>query len=97
MLSPHEKAYCQALLALRQKEYAKAETHFSQAAEHFTENRDFMILWETTRALLAVKRESVTLLNLDQLQQVSGFDADYLMHHAMPSDLDVELTRLEFP
>ena len=57
MLSPHEKAYCQALLALRQKEYAKAETHFSQAAEHFTENRDFMILWETTRALLAVKRE----------------------------------------
>ena len=47
--------------------------------------------------LLAVKRESVTLLNLDQLQQVSGFDADYLMHHAMPSDLDVELTRLESP
>jgi CRP-like cAMP-binding protein len=47
--------------------------------------------------LLAVKRESVTLLNLDQLQRVSGFDADYLMHHAMPNDLDAELARLEFP
>jgi CRP-like cAMP-binding protein len=47
--------------------------------------------------LLAVKRESVTLLNLDQLQRVSGFDADYLMHHAMPSDLDAELARLESP
>jgi hypothetical protein len=57
MLSPHEKAYCQALLALRQREYAKAETYFGQAAEHFEDNREFMILWETTRVLLAVKRE----------------------------------------
>jgi CRP-like cAMP-binding protein len=45
--------------------------------------------------LLTVKRESVTLLNLDQLQLVSGFDAEYLMHHAMPNDLDAELARLE--
>jgi CRP-like cAMP-binding protein len=45
--------------------------------------------------LLVVKRESVTLLNIDQLRQVTGFDDDYLMHHAMPGDLDMELTRLE--
>ena len=45
--------------------------------------------------LLVVKRESVALLNIDQLHQVTGFDADYLMHHAMPRDLDAELARLE--
>ena len=44
--------------------------------------------------LLAVKRESVTLLNIDQLHQVTGFDADYLMHHGMPDDLKAELARL---
>ena len=45
--------------------------------------------------LLAVKRESVTLLDLEQLLRVTGFDEDYLMQHAMPSDLEAELARME--
>ncbi|MBK1667561.1 hypothetical protein CKO28_05885 [Rhodovibrio sodomensis] len=44
--------------------------------------------------LLAVKRESVALLDIRQLHQVTGFDEDYLMHHAMPQDLAAELARL---
>ena len=44
--------------------------------------------------LLAVKRESVTLLDVDQLRRVTGFEDDYLLHHGMPSDLDTELARL---
>ena len=44
--------------------------------------------------LLAVKRESVTLLDVDQLRRVTGFEDDYLLHHGMPSDLDTELDRL---
>lgn len=48
----------------------------------------------TEEGLLVVKRESVTLLDIQQLLQVTGFDEEYLMHHAMPADLDAELTRL---
>jgi CRP-like cAMP-binding protein len=44
--------------------------------------------------LLSVKRESVTLLDIAHLHAVAGFDAAYLMHHAMPAELDAELTRL---
>ena len=45
--------------------------------------------------LLTVKRESVSLLDLEQLLRVTGFDEDYLMHHAIPGDLDAELARMQ--
>ncbi|MBK1698668.1 Crp/Fnr family transcriptional regulator [Rhodovibrio salinarum] len=44
--------------------------------------------------LLAVKRESVTILDSVQLCAVTGFDEDYLRQHTMPKDLDAELAKL---
>lgn len=57
MLSPAEKAYCLALKALKDKEYRRAADFFDRASGQFRENPDFVLLWETTRLLLAVKEE----------------------------------------
>jgi hypothetical protein len=56
MLDPDEKAYMQALQALRDKQYGPAVGHFDRAAEVFGNNREFSLLRETTRLLLEVKR-----------------------------------------
>jgi len=56
MLNPDEKAYLQALQALRDKQYGQAVGHFDRAAEVFGNNREFSLLRETTRLLLEVKR-----------------------------------------
>ncbi len=57
MLEPEEKAYCRALLALKRKDYRSAVDHFRQAAPRFRQDREFVLLRETTRLLLAVKEE----------------------------------------
>ena len=56
MLNPDEKAYLQALQALRDKQYGPAVGHFDRAAEVFGNNREFSLLRETTRLLLEVKQ-----------------------------------------
>ncbi len=57
MLNASEKAYCLALQALKDKDYRKAAEYFDRAAPFFAENREFNLYRETTRLLLAVKRE----------------------------------------
>lgn len=57
MLRAEEKAYFQALQALKRKEYSSAAAHFEQASGAYLQNQDFMLLWETTRLLVAVKEE----------------------------------------
>ena len=57
MLNPAEKAYLQALQALREKQYGQAAGCFNQAAEFFGNNREFSLLRETTNLLLEVKKK----------------------------------------
>lgn len=57
MLDPREKAYLQALQALRDKQYQQAAGFFDQAAEFFANNHEFHLLRETTHLLLEVKGE----------------------------------------
>ncbi len=57
MLSETEKAFCQALTELRQKEYAKAVESFEKAAKDFGTNSEFNLLYQSTRLLFEIKRE----------------------------------------
>ena len=57
MLNPSEKAYCLALQALKQRRYQQAAGYFERAAAYFEGNQEFSLLRETTRVLVAVKRE----------------------------------------
>ena len=57
MLNASEKAYCLALAALGEKRYPEALRFFDRAADHFEQNREFKLLHETTRLLVAVKSE----------------------------------------
>ena len=68
MLNPSEKAYCQALLALKDKEYRIASEYFDRAASEFQTNREFALYRETTRLLLAVRQELAVLENEDKLE-----------------------------
>jgi hypothetical protein len=68
MLRPSEKAYCLALQALKEKDYAKAADYFTAAAPDFTNNQEFVLLWETTRLLVAVKEELKTTDEKDELE-----------------------------
>ena len=52
-----EKAFVQALIALKRKEYGSASEYFEKAAPYFKGNKDFRLLRETNRLLLAVKKE----------------------------------------
>lgn len=63
MLNPSEKAYCLALQALKQRRYTEAVAYFERAAGYFENNREFSLLRETTRLLVALKRELATLEN----------------------------------
>jgi outer membrane protein assembly factor BamD (BamD/ComL family) len=56
VLNPAEKAYLQALQALREKQYGQAAGYFDRAAEFFGNNREFSLLKETTHLLLEVKK-----------------------------------------
>ena len=57
MLSENEKAYCQALLALKLKDYQKAVENFDRAAVNFGTNGEFNLLYQSTRLLMEVKQE----------------------------------------
>ncbi|MDF1544663.1 MAG: hypothetical protein P1R58_06125 [bacterium] len=57
MLNPGEKAYCQALLALKSKSYRLAAEEFEKAAPHFKNDREFNLIMETNRVLVAVKKK----------------------------------------
>lgn len=68
MLNSSEKAYCEALLALKNKDYRAASDHFDTAAPHFRDNREFNLLSETTKLLLAVKAERESLDSKDKIE-----------------------------
>ena len=68
MLNPSEKAYCQALLALRRKEYQHAAEQFETAVPFFRKDEEFNLLRETTRLLLTVKEELARLEKQNELQ-----------------------------
>ncbi len=57
MLKPAEKAYFQALAALKDKDYETAAEQFEKAAPFFEQNEEFGILRKTTRLLVAVTEE----------------------------------------
>lgn len=57
MLSPSEKAYYFALQSLKEKRYSLASDYFDRAAPEFSQEREFILLRETIRLLVAVKRE----------------------------------------
>lgn len=57
MLQAAEKAYCEALLALKRKDYRAAGEFFEQAAPDFAQDKEFCLLRETTRLLLVVKQK----------------------------------------
>ncbi|MBD3401683.1 hypothetical protein GF420_02215 [candidate division GN15 bacterium] len=61
MLNMSEKAYVLALRALKQHNYGEAVNHFDQAAEQFATDREFVLLRESTRLLVAVKNELAAL------------------------------------
>ncbi len=57
MLVDSEKAYCQALLALKNRDYQTAVMKFAKASGDFGTNEEFDLLYQTTQLLLAVKQE----------------------------------------
>jgi len=61
MLSDTEKAYCQALVALKQKDYEQAVLCFEKGIVGFGTNGEFNLLYQTTRLLLEVKKETANL------------------------------------
>ncbi|RKX28220.1 MAG: hypothetical protein DRP47_04880 [Candidatus Zixiibacteriota bacterium] len=73
MFNPSEKAYCLALLALKRKDYRTASDHFDRAASGFKTDREFNLYRETTRLLLAVKREIAVLEKEDKLEIEEAF------------------------
>ena len=68
MLDQAEKAYCLALLALKDNDYPAASDHFDRAALHFKDNREFNLLRQTTELLLAVKKERTKLNGDDMIE-----------------------------
>jgi outer membrane protein assembly factor BamD (BamD/ComL family) len=68
MLKPAEKAYFQALTALKNKEYSAAAEQFDKAAPFFEKDKEFGILRETTHLLIATKTE---LKKLEQKESLS--------------------------
>jgi len=57
VLRSEEKAYCRALMALREKKYQRAEEAFAVAAEYFAANKEFVLLRETNLLLLEVRSQ----------------------------------------
>ncbi|RME27323.1 MAG: hypothetical protein D6800_05230 [Candidatus Zixiibacteriota bacterium] len=72
MFDRAEKAYCLALQALKDKDYRTALTHLTTAEPRFRQDKDFRLLLETTRLLVAVKqklsgRDGVEELNVTEV------------------------------
>ncbi len=68
MLKPAEKAYFQALTALKRKEYQAAAEQFDKAAPFFEKDKEFGILRETTHLLVATQME---LKSFEQQESIS--------------------------
>ncbi|MEE8577180.1 MAG: hypothetical protein V3T31_07975 [candidate division Zixibacteria bacterium] len=59
MLNQSEKAYCQALKALKDKDYPAAAEFFDIASEKFGTDAEFNLLKESTRLLISLKQRIV--------------------------------------
>jgi hypothetical protein len=70
MLNRPEKEYYLALAALRQKEYIMALAHFDRAGEFFKNNREFTLLYETTKTLIAVKEQLAQSEEIVELKEL---------------------------
>ena len=57
MLAGTEKAYREALDALKRKNYSEAVESFEIAALEYGTNSEFNLLYQSTRLLLEVKKE----------------------------------------
>ncbi len=57
MLNHFEKAYCQAIIALKEKKYRQAASCFENAAPYYSDNKEFTLLMETNKMLLVVKEK----------------------------------------
>ncbi|HUV30055.1 MAG TPA: hypothetical protein VMY05_03025 [Acidobacteriota bacterium] len=66
MSNPSEKAYRLALQALKRKDYRTAADLFAKAAPGYQQDREFALLRESTRLLLAVQRELTALKEADE-------------------------------
>jgi len=73
MLKPAEKAYAQALLALKRKDYPSARAFFDEAAPAFAEDKEFNLLRETTRLLTVVKTKLADYDNEDKIEIEEAF------------------------
>ena len=69
MLSENEKAYCQALLALKSKDYLKALASFEKGAQTFGTNGEFNLLYQSTRLLVEVKKELAGAVENNPLEE----------------------------
>ena len=63
-----EKAYCSALLALKQKDYTAASNFFKKAAPYFKDDKEFKLYYETTLLLLEVKKTLGKFEDEDKLE-----------------------------
>jgi len=63
-----EKAYCQALMALKNKDYALASEFFDEAAPYFGNDKEFVIFRQTAKLMVAVKAERRRLKKTDGIQ-----------------------------
>jgi len=73
MLNPSEKAYCQALLALKRKDYVAAAEQFEKASPGFSGNKEFVLIRETTRLLLAVRDKLSVMEGNDSIEIEEAF------------------------
>lgn len=60
MVKPTEKAYRLALASLKEKKYALAAEYFERAGVDFSHDREFVLLREATRLLIALKRKEIS-------------------------------------
>ena len=57
MLSPSEKAFYLALESLKEKRYSLASDYLDRAAPELSQEKEFVLLRETIRLLVAVRKE----------------------------------------
>lgn len=60
MTKRSEKSYRLALASLREKKYSLAADYFDRAATDFSQDKEFALLRETTRLLVAIKRKQTS-------------------------------------
>lgn len=73
MLSPCEKAYSRALVALKERRYEDAASLFEQAVPEFGSHREFNLFRETTRLLVAVRKSLAAERSDDSIEVEEAF------------------------